>query len=84
VARVFIEIGLTFTLFEQASLPTTYLSLTYYLPTTYLLLTYYVPTAHHVLLTMAVLTTHDLLRITPTPPFSTGLARPQQAAVKQL
>lgn len=39
MARVFIEIGLTFTLFEQASLPTTYLSLTYYLPTTYLLLT---------------------------------------------
>ena len=63
MARVFIEIGLTFTLFEQASLPTTYLSLTYYLPTTYLLLTYYVPTAHHVLLTMAFthysrLTTH--------------------------
>ena len=62
MGRVFIEIGLTFTLFEQAALLLT----TYYLPLTtyYLLLTTY-----YLLLTGAVLMTYDSLRTTRLHPF---------------
>ena len=57
---MFIEIGLTFTLFEQAALLLTYLPLT----------TYHVPlTTYYLLLTGAVLIAYDSLRTTRLHPF---------------